>query len=459
MGIRNKRDGFSLIEVALGLLIIGIIIGPMMAQYASWKNSQKIDLTNGNGDTVRAALREYALNNGCYPLPATPNVNSTSAAFGQEFAVVPPRGVGATPACATLTVPQLATIPPCALNTGVVCQTPCTVGAPSTTCAGGAPVILIGDVPFATLGLPKQYDIDGYGHKFTYAVSANLVQSATFYNDKGAVKVTDLGGGGGPDGTGPPVTNAHYAVVSHGQDGVGAFSTEGGLIANCAAAGKDIENCNNDGTFDNGYKIYNDIKGTQQYARQQSNAAGASHFDDFVSYDTTTSSDIWTKSSAAFPDTGDILNHTDLGNVEVKMPGQHAAPATPQAKLDVRGDVAADRLWTNDLCDTSGNSFAAGAYTNKPCPATIFAPDLIGGTPAVKAKGNPGIHCGAAAAAGLPAGIGIPMIGITAADENCASTSAIQAQVGYTIGTCPANQYPYGVNAGGTLKCSPAPPP
>ena len=192
MAIRNKRDGFSLIEVAIGLLIIGLIIGPMMMQYGSWKNSQKIDLSKGNEDTVKSALMQYALNKGCYPLPAIPSVNSTSVNFGQETVA----RAAATP-CATLTAGQLAAIPACGGNDTVVCQSPCTAGAPSTTCVGGVPVILIGDVPFATLGLPKEFDIDGFGRKFTYAVSINLTQSATFNNDQGAVKVADLGGGGG----------------------------------------------------------------------------------------------------------------------------------------------------------------------------------------------------------------------------------------------------------------------
>lgn len=458
MKIRTKNDGFSLIEVAIALLIIGLISGPLINEYVAWKNSQLVDLTVSNDGVIRSALRKYAQINGCYPVPAPPNVNATAAGAGVES--VP---LGGRTGCTDLTAGQLAAIPVCTGNDLVVCQTPCLTTGGSITCTAGSPAILIGDVPFATLGLPKQYVADGFRNKFKYAVTASLTGVSTFDNDKGAVQVGDLLGHSGTQGaTLTPATNAHYAIVSHGRDGLGAFSIEGSLLGNCAAIGMDRENCNNDGYFDNGFGVYTNPQGLADYKRQETTPAGPSHFDDFVNYDVTLNTDIWTKSTNS-----NILSNTGAGNVLVAPPAT-GGPTNPQAKVDVRGDVSADRLWTDNLCDTSGNSYTAPNYTNKPCvtptinPATPngFSTDVLTKTPnKVEDTTTPGIHCGAGATAGLPAGVGYAMEGIVAANEDCADASTLDAVdtsgASYNLAPCPAGEYPYGVQSGALLCKTP----
>lgn len=468
MKTRANCGGFSLIEVSIALLIIGIIIGPLIGEYAAWKNQQRIDLTTSNDGIVREALRRYAQNNGCYPLPAIPSVSSSNASAGVED--VP---LGGRTDCTALSAAQLAAIPVCTPPVAGmgVCQTPCLTTGATTTCTGGIPAIIIGDVPFATLGLPKQYITDGFGNKFTYAVSFNQTGASTFDNDKGAVQVGDLlGHSGANGGTLNPQTNAHYAIISHGRDGLGGFTLEGGLIGNCPGAGTtmDAENCNNDGYFDNGYGVYTTTQGVQ-YGRQESTAAGANHFDDFVNYDVSLNSDIWTKSVGS-----NILSNNGTGYVLMQQPNSiGVGAANPQAKIDVRGDVSADKLYTNSLCDTSGNSFNAGTgiYTNAPCKTdnTVgtngFNTNILTTTPASKvaATGDGVIHCGAGTTAGLPAGVGYAMSGIAVSNEECADTSTIQevdtGGTAYNISACPSGEYPTGVYAGGAFKCHTPPAP
>ncbi|HTK84647.1 MAG TPA: type II secretion system protein [Patescibacteria group bacterium] len=472
MKIRNKNEGFSLIEVAIGLLIVGLIIGPEIEYYAAWKNTQVIELTVGNANTAKTALKKYALNNGCYPLPADPGSNLTNPTAGTEAVPAPGRTD-----CTDLTAGQLAAIPTCAGDDAVVCKTPCSGATPN--CSAGSPVILIGELPYATLGLPKVYAVDGYGRKFTYAVSANLTGVTAFDNTKGAIAVSDLNGNSGNQGaTIGPETNVHYALISHGRDALGAFTPEGVLNGNCPATGKDRENCNNDGLFDNGYGLYFDQNGVQQYKRLETTVAGVNHFDDFVYFDFTLSSDIWTKTTQAGA-VGDIVSNTG-GNVKVTQPTAVGGPSLAQAKLDVRGDVAADALWAGDLCDTSANSFTGpSTYTNKPCQPTKmdgtpgtngFDPDVIAQPVAVADKtqqSGKGIHCGFVTTGDgttTNGSAGNPMYGIAAADEECVGTSAVTAQVTYNIGSCPltgggSKQFPYGIDAMGNLLCSTAPHP
>lgn len=450
MKIRTNSDGFSLIEVAIGLLIIGIIMAPMLDEYAAYKNSLIVDTTKGNSSVIQDALQKYAVNTGWYPAPASPGVNSTNVNFGVQ-----------TPLA-------LAALPACAGNDTVACKTPCT-GA--NCIAKGSPPVLIGDVPFATLGLPKQYILDGWGRKYTYAISSNLTTlggAANFDDSGGVVLVVDSASKGPTYTAGPPPAStgtgdskAHYAVVSHGRDGIGAFTIDAVNVAICAGVGKDLDNCNNDGRFNNGYAPFYDPKGILQYNRQESNPAGANHFDDYVGYETSTASDIWTKvvNGAAI---GNMKTRID-SNILIQLPTSPAGPTNPQARVDVRGNAEADRLWTQNLCDTSANSYngGTGLYTNFRCKATTmtstavagtngFDPKILVQTPVKVQQSGKGIHCGT----------GNALSGIKLADEACATAANVRPPAGFTIGKCVnPGEYPYGISAGGVVLCSTSPHP
>src|SRR5262249_49584427 len=146
----------------------------------------------------------------------------------------------------------------------------------------------------------------------------------------GAIAVADLNGNSGAGGaTAGPETDIHFVLLSHGRDGLGAFTPEGVLNGACPATGKDVENCNNDGLFDNGYGLYFDQNGAQQYKRLETTVAGANHFDDFVYFDYTLSSDIWTKMTQVGA-VGDIVTNISAGNVKVTQPTAAGGPSAPQ---------------------------------------------------------------------------------------------------------------------------------
>lgn len=448
MKIRAKSDGFSLIETAIGLLIIGIIMAPMLDEYAAYKNSLIVDTTKGNLSIVKDALQKYATNTGWYPAPASPGLNSTNVNFGVQ-----------TPLA-------LAALPACAGNDTVACKTACIANAGSNCVAKANPPVLIGDVPFATLGLPKQYILDGWGRKFTYAVSSDLTTlggAASFDDNGGVILVLDMANKGPgyipgppPASTGTGEDKAHYVVLSHGKDGIGAFTLDAVNTGACAGASKDLDNCNGNGQFNNGYGAYYDIKGILQYNRQESVPAGATHYDDYVVYETTTLSDIWTKIvTGVAADVGDMKTRMN-GNVLIKAPASASGPANPQARVDVRGNLEADRLWTTSLCDTSANSYnsGTGVYTNVKCsPTTItsgtlgtngFDPKILTQTPAKTQQTGMGIHCG----------MGKALSGIVKGDETCHSPVDVHPPPGFSTGSCTTvGKYPYGITPAGVVMC------
>ena len=80
---RYRRDaGFSLVEMAVVLLIIGLLLGGLVMPLSSRMDNQRYQATEASLDDVREAIIGYALVNDALPCPATPTSNGTAATTG-----------------------------------------------------------------------------------------------------------------------------------------------------------------------------------------------------------------------------------------------------------------------------------------------------------------------------------------------------------------------------------------
>ena len=424
-----KNRGFSLIEVAIALIVVGLITAPMIGAYHIYKMNKQITQSQGYLQVIDKALRQYVNEKGRYPLPAVRNLTEASPLYGQPYLNTPA---------------SLAAMPTCAATGGDtnVCKTP------SPGIAGQ--MIYIGDVPFAALGLPKMFFRDGYGSKFTYAVSARLTNAATFAQNGGVIRVLDRSGGPANNSRIGGVDAVHYVVVSHGPDRVGGFGLFGALPLACTGPGQDRENCDNDGTFNNNFAIL-DPANPSSYARYASMPAGAEHYDDYLTFSTTSGGGIWNMVTAS--DTN--ISTSTGGNVLIG-----AATSAPVAKLEVRaytpslpGNVQADRLETNRLCALGACPSAAAAAVPSPYKRNAFDPGIIGGTPYVTTTTDPlgntveianyqggGIHCGNKL-----------LSGIANAEESCSNN----ANPGFSVGaSCPNGTQAKSIDINGNLVCT-----
>jgi prepilin-type N-terminal cleavage/methylation domain-containing protein len=439
----RSSGGFSLIEVAIALLIIGIMITPILYGYSLYIKQRQLTQTSAALGIANMALIRYVAKYGHYPYPADRNIPLGAAGFGQ--AATEPGG--GWPTCPALPVVS-----------GVVCET--------NTNAYGAGSVLIGDLPAATLGIPYRSVLDGQGLKLTYAITKSLAQPIPFNESAGAVEVWNSAGASlYAAGEG----RSHFIVISHGEDRRGAFGLGGTQVAACgtaAADGTDFENCNNDARFRSNFDA-------AISDNRIDDAAGANNFDDSTVTANVVGTGIW----AIVPSQPNI--RTDLGgNVYVGPVSTCAAFANclPLARVDVDGDVRADRIKSDRFCrnvlGTAGNSYSAHCVdtTTATHQDQWFSPDqLADATPVILSStvspaGNPweqNVNPDDATSRNGHKGAGIRCVedrgmkGIVNFDERCQNTAYFDASV--NIGSCPAGTYATQVNAAGQLTNCVAP--
>ena len=411
--------GFSLIEVTIGLLILGILMVPAISVYEKYRQDHIRAASQDYPRAVAGALRKYALLYGRYPRPADPNVAATAPAFGTE-------------------IPLSGSYPNCTSTSTTVCQT---AGATQGIFSSR---ILIGTVPFADIGLPREMSFDGYGRRFTYAVTQSLTLANAFNastaDSSGVIRVNtgipaDNPATAGDDRfpLGVTTNNIHFVIVSHGENGAGAFVQAAGTrFAPCPGGGFafERENCNNNTTFQEHMEIFNEtdpVTGTVTSVRKKTRnlANTASYFDDTIAFSTTIAGSDWTRIAAD----SDVVSRTG-GMIQIGT--DPSAPLLPEATVDVYGNIRANTLQTRELCDESAG-----------CTNT-FTPALIGGTPdPVTSNGSSsyaaeGINCGDQS-----------MSGIQNANERCSTGAAPSL----SAINCPTGTALKGIGAGGTPLC------
>lgn len=215
----KQSSGFTLVEIAIVLVILGLLLGGMLMPLSKQMEQRRIEQTQKSLDEVNQALMGFAIANGYLPCPADPTVASGAAGAGQARA----RDV--------------------------------------SSCTGGNHGVL----PWATLGVNET---DAWGNRYTYRVTASFADTT---NGTGCSLTPKVGvsfelcsagdatvratSGGTTLATGIPAV-----VVSHGKNGAGAYNTSG-IQLTVSADADEAENSDADTEFVNktGTDTYDDI--------------------------------------------------------------------------------------------------------------------------------------------------------------------------------------------------------
>lgn len=440
---RHSESGFSLIEVAIALIVISLLMTPIIQTYNIYIEQKKIAITQGVNSIVRAALLKHYQKYGHYPPPADPSIAQGSPHFGAPVSLT-------------------SVISTCTATATTVCK---------STTGWGSNEVLIGDVPFAALGIPYKSMMDGYGNKLKYAVTKSLADPASIFDDtQGAIEIRGSDGASIYPNASTP--RAHFAVVSLGENGLGAFTIAGAQTAPCGTGTIEEINCQNSGTFRSNI----DVGGTGRAVI--SNGNGPSYFDDYVVATNTTSYGVW----SYIPNSGLNIEARNGGNIRIGP--RCAGTCVPSSHIEVFGNVKASKVHTTRFCASGQASCfdekAVGTPLPDPPPRRtagalgdvgFFSPTMLTIAPVARPTDlatYPDYSQGGVEGAGIRCYDNHPLKGIRSYDEVCATGATSSGMLTSPriwepttitgVTSCPGTQYAVGIiiNADGdkfSLKC------
>ncbi len=324
------QSGFTLIEVAIVIAISGLILFSIFKALALYSEEVALQKTKENIDILEASLSRYFQIYGRYPCPAKINDVVGDLNYGEETCD-PGDLVAGT-------------------NLGNDIRNGNPVGDPDDT-------ILVGMIPFNTIErcllndlsecasrdmyLSEETAYDGYGNRITYVVSSALTSSLTYSDNGGVIEIQD-------ENRQSVLENpysAHFVLISHGQNGRGAFGRRGERIQdNCVSsiiAGVDtpfpvsptiqneVENCDHN-------------EGIYVSALRNETDPDTAYYDDIISYRLVELSALWERTGLS-----EIVNK-NLGGVGV---GDFDDANPTQAPLHVKGDMQSIDLYADRLCN------------------------------------------------------------------------------------------------------------
>ncbi|MDH2918251.1 MAG: prepilin-type N-terminal cleavage/methylation domain-containing protein [Sideroxydans sp.] len=209
----RKNLGFTLIEMAMVLMIIALVLGGLLPVISGQIEQQRSAETRKQLAEIREALLGFAVSNNRLPCPADGTLNT-----GVEATT----GAGTALVCSSIT---------------------------ALTASGGV-------LPWTTLGVSET---DAWGRRFTYRVTSTFADGADGTSDAAAAAC--------PTSTGVSfklcsqanlnvliaaaganvAANLPVVVVSHGKNGLGAYTQQGAQLP--GALGDELENANTTNSF------------------------------------------------------------------------------------------------------------------------------------------------------------------------------------------------------------------
>lgn len=321
------QQGFTTIELAIVIIISGFISLMLLSVYSQHVEHERKQFTlnealNLTGDT----LVEYASSMQRYPCPAGPNLAPGDLNYGIE------RRSAGNPMEECATVDGII-----AVNNGRDGRTVYIGAVPSQT------LVNDGFIDYFTPAMA----LDGWGNKLTYAVTRDLIaQNAELQENDGGIYVSDnvvvTTGSQEDRDHGYSILEtpgtAHAVLVSHGPNGHGAFTESGVELDGCSAntfqspgnfTAEEQENCDrDDAIFITGAK--RDVDGDV--------------FDDYVEILNYSIGALWEMN-----DDNELIAKNE-GTVAVGLEGN---AIDSRAKLHVAGKAKANRLQSQNLCDST----------------------------------------------------------------------------------------------------------
>ncbi len=386
---RGAQAGYTLIEMAVVMLIVGIMVAAAIPLYKLYLERVDREDTMVTQKQIDIALATFKNLRGRYPCPARYDAKPGDADYGMEtecFGSTEAPGTCVNGICYESSVRQID------IGAGMI-----------------YPRIERGALPFASLGLSEDQSIDAYGGRFSYAVTELLTDKSTYRPLRGGISIVD-GSGPPPKSIIEPEGSAHYFVFSHGPDNIGAYNAQGELIHECNGPMFDNENCNTDGS--NPQAIYRHaLQSTEQVVTIDAGVvvpgsppAGVNtHYDDFVDFIGIGRQPTWEFAEDGDNEMTDTINLHDAIDKKVII-GEDAVidPLYPSVMVQVEGDAKVEGTRTAQVCSEDGICIESAVIGGEETDPRHLACDTAGAPTAIA---NSRIVCGPiTTSAACPAG-------------------------------------------------------
>ncbi len=409
----TRQDGLSLVEAAIGLVVIGLLALPLI-QATKYQIVDEIRVTNYGAirNSIDSVNQFFGSGVGAYPCPASLTLAEGDANFGVS-------------GDCTLANVRLCTDPIWPANEGI-CKTDNSINA-----------IIIGGVPFATLRMPQEESLDYWGNKIIYTVTHKQTDTATYTTAGGEVRLQAVDdpvavAAGTADGV-PDLLGPRYDMFlfSTGSNGTGGYTKDGIAITACgdATTGFEHENCD----FDNVFFI--DRRPGVDAASARSEVIGVNYYDDWTFAQETVPIATW------FQHEDNIVYPRDYVLTMATRVG--VGTTNPAESLEVMGPIRSEnsggtggRIKSDSICNDSDcfdPEIITGTEPSMNCATTPGAPSVV------TEISNSAVTCNTATdPSGNPIGGG----------------TAIQVDTGtITPITCAGGQRAKGFNASGGIVC------
>jgi prepilin-type N-terminal cleavage/methylation domain-containing protein len=215
----SKQEGFTLVELAIVIVIAGLLIGLFGNFIVNYSINIKQKKVQSDLELISETIDSFLRVNRRLPCPARFDLEAGDAGFAREVIT----GAGTISVCDDVT--------------------PITAGITYLPTEG----IVIGSIPTRVINLPDDYQLDPWGVRYTYAVTATQATAGLYDTEGGSISIEDPAG----NTLITPADRGSYVIVSHGRNRNGARTLSGAIAGACTGGDPEVSNCNGSPVFVN----------------------------------------------------------------------------------------------------------------------------------------------------------------------------------------------------------------
>jgi len=432
----SAQAGLSLLETAVGLIVVGFMVVPVMRTY---KVSMTKEAFQGTYGTLSMAIdginQYYASDNGAYPCPADLSLQEGDA------------GYGVASNCVLANI-ELCGGPTWFTTGGGICKTEDTNDA-----------IIIGGLPFASLKMSDEDSFDSWKNKYIYAVTFRQTDNTTYKTDNGNIRIKYLPKDDTPefikDGTNTTILYDMF-IFSTGESGVGGYTKKGQPLTACMDINIDpryeTENCDFDDVF---FALHYAPPGelrTSAYSTVLDGSSPEPFFDDITNMQRFVPANTWYQheDNPSYANIDFVLTQATKVGIGTTTPDDPYIGTTLMVKGDIQAAVTASpnggHLESDSVCaendaDCFDPEIITGAVESMNCfSSNSYVSDDPSVVRAVKKLADSSVTCtNGATAAGAPIETDGEILEVDTSKFNPVP--------------CPNDWLAIGIDANGDLKC------